>query len=68
MNFENIAASQQRNMEAFVTVNRLAMEGFQAIAQRNAEMFRNTYENSAENFPLRACSPATGRTSSKASI
>lgn len=48
MKFEEIAAAQQRNFEAFVTANRMAVEGFQAIAQRNAEILRETYENSAQ--------------------
>ena len=48
MNFEAIAATQQRNLEAFATANRMAVEGFQAIAQRSAEFFRSAYENSTQ--------------------
>ncbi len=48
MKFEAIVATQQRNLEAVATANRMAVEGFQAIAQRNAEFFRSAYENGAQ--------------------
>lgn len=62
MKFEAIAATQQRNFEAFATANRVAVEGFQAIAQRNADFFRAAYENGAQT--AKACadpvSPSEG--------
>jgi phasin family protein len=48
LKFEAIAAAQQRNFEAFASANRVAVEGFQAIAKHNAEFLRNAYENGVQ--------------------
>ena len=57
---EAIAATQQRNFEAFATANRLAVEGFQAIAQRNADFFRTAYENGAQTTKSNAAPASPG--------
>ena len=39
--------AQRKNIEAFSVANRLAFEGFQAIAQRQAEIVRKSFEDAA---------------------
>jgi phasin family protein len=46
--FETVVAAQRRNIEAFTQVNRLAMENFQTIAKRQAEIMQSAMSESAE--------------------
>jgi len=41
---EKLMASQRRNLEALTAANQLAIEGMQAIARRQAEIFRQVME------------------------
>ena len=41
---EQILASQRKNVEALTTANRLAAEGFQALARRQSEIVREGME------------------------
>lgn len=42
--FEAIVASQRRTMEAVARANQLAVEGFQTVARRQAEIVRGSIE------------------------
>ena len=44
LDMEGFMAAQKKNIEAVTTANRLAVEGFQAVAQRQAEILRSTME------------------------
>jgi phasin family protein len=44
VDMEGVMASQRRNIEALTNANRLAAEGVQAIAKRQAEIMRQTME------------------------
>ena len=46
--FEAVAAAQRKNIEAFTQVNRLALENFQTIAKRQAEIFQSAMSEGAE--------------------
>lgn len=46
--FEAVAAAQRKNIEAFTQVNRLALENFQTIAKRQAEILQSAMSDSAE--------------------
>lgn len=41
---EAVSAAQKKNVEALQTVNRLAVEGFQALAKRQSEILAETVE------------------------
>src|SRR6267142_504430 len=42
--FEALWAAQRRNLEAFSQANQLAAEGMQALARRQIELTRETFE------------------------
>ncbi len=42
--FEAVFASQRKNVEALTTANQLVFEGVQAVARRQAEIARKTFE------------------------
>ena len=44
VDMDSVMASQRRNIEALTNANRLAAEGIQAIAKRQAEIMRQTME------------------------
>ena len=44
VDMEKVVASQRRNLEALTAANQLAVEGMQAIARRQAEIFRQVME------------------------
>lgn len=44
MDFETVAATQRKNLEAFTAANQLAFEGFKACCQRQADIARQTVE------------------------
>lgn len=44
IDFTTLAAAQRRNLEALVAANKLALEGAQAIGRRQAEIIRQTIE------------------------
>lgn len=46
--FEAVAAAQRKNIEAFTQVNRLALENFQTIAKRQAEILQSAMSVGAE--------------------
>ena len=43
-----LAESQRKNVEAMTTANKLALEGFQAVAQRQAEIMRQVMEETTK--------------------
>ncbi len=43
---DGLMASQKKNLEALTTANRLVVEGMQAIARRQTEIFRQMMEES----------------------
>lgn len=45
--FEGVVAAQRRNVEAIVAANQLAIEGYQAIARRQAEIVRQSMEETS---------------------
>jgi len=47
VDMEKVVASQRRNLEALAAANQLAIEGMQAIARRQAEIFRQVMEESS---------------------
>lgn len=44
VDMEKVVASQRRNLEALTAANQLAIEGMQAVAKRQAEIFRQVME------------------------
>jgi phasin family protein len=48
VDMEKVVASQRRNVEALTAANQLAIEGMQAIAKRQAEIYRQMMEETAE--------------------
>ncbi len=50
IDLEALMATQQRNFEALKTANRMAMEGFQAVAQRQAEFLSSTVQETQNAF------------------
>ena len=44
LDYEAVMASQRRNIEALTQANQLAVEGMQAVAKRQAEILRQTLE------------------------
>ena len=44
LDMDGVMASQKRNFEALSQANKLATEGFQAVAKRQAEIFKETME------------------------
>lgn len=47
VDIDALAASQRRNIEAVSAANQLAIEGFQAVVRRQAEILRQTLEESS---------------------
>lgn len=45
--FEPLMAAQRKNIEAFTALNQAAFESFRSLAQRQAELMRQTFEESA---------------------
>ncbi len=45
--FEGVVAAQRRNVEAIVAANQLAIEGYQAVARRQAEIIRQSLEETS---------------------
>ncbi len=45
---EAVVASQRRNLEALSQANQLAVEGMQAVARRQAEIFRQMMEEASQ--------------------
>ena len=41
VDIEALVASQKKNVEAVISANRIAVEGMQTIAKRQAEVFQN---------------------------
>lgn len=46
--FEALAAAQRRNIEAFSTANRVALEGAQAVARRHVEILQQSMSDMTE--------------------
>lgn len=44
MDFSELASSQRKNMDAITQANKVAMEGMQAVARRQAEIMREAME------------------------
>lgn len=44
---ESVLASQQKNIQALTAANQLAFEGFQAVARRQSEIVRQTFEQTS---------------------
>jgi phasin family protein len=57
--FEAVLAGQRRNIEAFTAANQAALDGFQTLAKRQAEMVRQSVDeaNKAVKEMLAAGSP-----------
>ena len=47
VNMEQVVASQRRNLEALTAANQLAMQGFQAVTRRQAEILKQTLEQTS---------------------
>jgi phasin family protein len=47
VDMEKVVSSQRRNLEALTAANQLAIEGMQAVAKRQAEIFRQVMEESS---------------------
>ncbi len=47
VDFEGLIASQRRNLEALGAANQLAVEGLQAVAKRQSEIFRQMMEEAS---------------------
>ncbi len=45
---EAVVASQRRNLEALTAANQLALEGMQAVARRQSEIFRQMMEEASQ--------------------
>ncbi|MFV3128766.1 phasin family protein [Niveispirillum sp. KHB5.9] len=45
--FEGVVTAQRRNVEAIVAANQLAVEGYQAVARRQAEIIRQSLEETS---------------------
>ncbi len=47
VDMEKVVSSQRRNLEALTAANQLAIEGMQAVARRQTEIFRQVMEESS---------------------
>jgi phasin family protein len=47
VNMEQVVASQRRNLEALTAANQLAVQGMQAVTKRQAEILKQTLEQTA---------------------
>ena len=47
VNMEQVVASQRRNLEALTAANTLAVQGFQAVTKRQAEILKQTLEQTS---------------------
>jgi len=47
VNMEQVVASQRRNLEALTAANHLAVQGFQAVTKRQAEILKQTLEQTS---------------------
>jgi phasin family protein len=50
VDFEAVAASQRKNLEAFTQANQLAVEGVQAVVRRQVEITRQAMEEFSSMF------------------
>jgi phasin family protein len=48
VDMQQVVASQRRNVEALTAANNLAMQGFQAVTRRQAEILRQTLEQASQ--------------------
>jgi len=48
VNMEHVVASQRRNLEALTAANQLAVQGFQAVTRRQAEILKQTLEQTSQ--------------------
>ena len=48
VDMESLLAAQRKNIEALTAANRLALEGVQAVAHRQAEILRQTMEETSK--------------------
>jgi phasin family protein len=48
VNMEQVVASQRRNLEALAAANNLAVQGFQAVTKRQAEILKQTLEQTSQ--------------------
>ena len=48
IDYEAVMSSQRRNIEALTQANQLAVEGMQAVAKRQAEILRQTLEETTK--------------------
>lgn len=48
VDMQQVAASQRKNIEALAAANQAAMQGMQAVAQRQAEIFKQTMEQAGQ--------------------
>ncbi len=48
VNMEQVVASQRRNLEALTAANQLAVQGFQAVTKRQAEILKQTLEQTSQ--------------------
>lgn len=57
-----IAAAQQKNLDAVAEANKRALEGYQALAKRQAEIFRENLNEMAEMMKTASSSPEANAT------
>lgn len=50
VDLEKVVSAQRKNVEALTSANQLAVEGFQAIARRQAEILRQTLEEAGRGM------------------
>lgn len=48
LNVDAFASAQQRNLETLSACNKLALDGFQAIMRRQAELMRSAFEDASD--------------------
>jgi phasin family protein len=56
VDIDALVAAQQKNFEALTAANKLAVEGFQAIAKRQAELVREAFEHGVKATEILAAS------------
>ncbi|MBV8167763.1 MAG: phasin family protein [Alphaproteobacteria bacterium] len=47
---DKMVSAQKKNVEALTSANQLAAEGFQAVARRQAEILRQTFEEAGKSM------------------
>jgi phasin family protein len=50
VDIEAVVSSQRRNLEALTAANQLALEGMQAVARRQSEIFRQMMEEASQGM------------------